>query len=54
MTAPAVIAIIKAALEDSRIEEITARPGWTAQRIATQVEAEGWEFTRRETRDHPH
>lgn len=49
MTAPpASIAVIRAAIEDSALEEIAQRPGWTAQRIVAWLAAEGWDIVRRE------
>jgi hypothetical protein len=45
MTAPAALAIIRAALEDTHLTELLQRPGMTAQRIADTLERDGWTIT---------
>lgn len=45
MTAPAALAVIRAALEDAHTTELLQRPGWTAQRVAHALEQAGWTIT---------
>jgi hypothetical protein len=57
VTAPrAAEAVIRAALQDTRLAEIASRPEWTVRRIVRALEDEGWAITPTDdpARDHPH
>lgn len=57
MTAPrAAEAVIRAALQDTRLAEIAARPELAVRRIVRALEAEGWAITPADdpARQHPH
>lgn len=45
MMPAAAIALIRAELEDATTGDLLHRPGWTAQRIAQVLAADGWTVT---------
>jgi hypothetical protein len=44
MIPPAAIAVIRAAIEDAHLAELTNRPGHAAVRIARALEEAGWDM----------
>lgn len=48
MIPAAALAVIRAELEDAPTAEILTRPGWTAQRIAHALIAQGWTISVRQ------
>ncbi|GAA5056340.1 hypothetical protein [Streptomyces similanensis] len=42
MIPAAVLAVIRATLEDAPTRELLNRPGWTAQRVTRDLEQAGW------------
>ncbi|MFK0069728.1 hypothetical protein [Streptomyces sp. NPDC091046] len=52
-TAPAAVAVIRAAIEDAHLAELLQRPGATATRAVQALEAAGWTITPTSTTSAP-
>ncbi|MGW3511201.1 hypothetical protein [Streptomyces sp. NPDC000994] len=53
MTAPAALAVIRAAIEDTHLADLGYRPAMAAQRIAQALERAGWTITPDPTENGP-